>query len=494
MSARFWFRVFVLCGVAELLSYLTWFVPALALPALLVISVVALYLALRDPRLGFLILLAEAVIGSHGHLISAGLVSLRMVLFAAAIIGWAVDVIRKRRHAELCRLPLILPLCAVALAVVWGVVRGLVASHGLGAVVGDANAYAFILAVPMALDLFRRSEDRERLKDVFVGSVLWLAVASVVLLYLFSHNFSVWLVDLYQWQRHFLLSEVTRLGTTAWNRVFAASDLFLIPALVIGVFQVRSGSRKTWLWSACLAAAFLLSFSRSFWLGLFAGAVVLVAVLFRRRALPFNRLKSLVLAALVVLAAGAVILAVLAFLPWPASRGGVDLSAFSSRFTASDAAVSSRWNMLPALYKGIGAHPLGGAGFGATVTYKSDDPRLISLYPGGVITTGAIEWQYLEIWLKLGLPGLLALGWLIVAMLRLCWQFLPRGREASLRGPQNQNDGLDIPAAAFLSFVAFVVLNVFTPYWNHPLGWMYLALLSAFLVAPGPTRPASDGR
>jgi O-antigen ligase len=174
----------------------------------------------------------------------------------------------------------------------------------------------------------------------------------------------------------------------------------------------------------------------------------------------------------------------LAFLPFPASRGGVNLSAFDSRFAASDAAVSSRWNLLPVLGQAIAAHPIGGSGFGATVTYRSDDPRIISIYPGGLITTGAIEWQYLEIWLKLGLPGLLAFGWLIVAALRFFWTAWIK----------NQNDGLDVPAATFLSFVAFVVLNVFTPYWNHPLGWMYLALLAASLGFPESSRPASDGR
>ena len=503
LIARPWFRVFALCGAAELLSYLTWFVPVLALPTLLLISVVALILALRDPRLGFLILLAEAVIGSHGHLVTVGPVSLRMVLFAAAIIGWVVSWWRVEagpvagsddspparnrvaiRLTKILSVPLFWPLVAVAVAVLWGVARGLMLGHGLGAVVGDANAYAFILAVPMAFDLFRRSEDREHLKAVLIGSVLWLAVASVALLYLFSHDFNVWLVDLYQWQRHFLLSEVTRLGETAWNRVFAASDLFLIPALALGVFRFWSGGWKTRLWSMILAAALLLSFSRSFWLGLLAGAIVLAVLLARRRALPFSRLKSLALAALAVLVLGAALLAALTFLPWPASRGGVDLSAFSSRFTVSDAAVSSRWNLLPVLYEGIKAHPFGGSGFGATVTYRTDDPRLISLSPGGVITTGAIEWQYLEIWLKLGLPGLLALGWLIVAALRLFWRGSSR----------DQNDGLDVPAAVFLSFVAFVVLNIFTPYWNHPLGWMYLALLSPFLVVPESSRPASDAR
>lgn len=533
-----WFRVFALCGALELLSYLTWFLPAARLPALLIISALALYLALRDARLGFLILLAEAIIGSHGHLIAAGPVSLRMTLFAVALVGWLVDLLRRRvlppafppkvladSCARLGALPaappvgwrsesatavasadhlagfaesereqhfvcetrvwprlqasrLFLPLAAIFLAVVWGVIRGLWLGHGLGTVVADANAYAFILAVPLALDLFRRLEDRALLWEVAWGAALWLAVKSLALLYLFSHDFGPWLVDLYQWQRKFGLTEITRLGETAWHRVFAASDIFLLPVFVLGVFRSWVNGWRWRFGTVILAAALVLSFSRSFALGLVAGAFVLIVALTWRHSLSWRLTIRTAAVAVTSLLAGLLLLLILVVLPLPTSRGGFDAALFGSRLSADDAAVTSRWNLLTPLWRGIGTHPLAGSGFGATVTYRSDDPRLISLFPGGVVTTGAVEWQYLEIWLKLGLPGLLAFAWLIIAVLRRLWADLPRGEK---KCP-------DMPGTAFMVFVAFVVLNVFTPYWNHPLGWMLLALLAT--SAPAPTRPA----
>lgn len=478
---------FLLCLGAELLSFLTYFCPQIRLPVLLAFLIGAVALALIDLRGLFLAAVVEAVIGSHGRLFSADIhgfsLSIRMVLFAVLLVGWMVRAARGRsrilhvRHAEISA-PLLLLIAALALAAVRGLSQGATPA----AVFGDANGYAFIALIPIGLDLFADRAAFAGLIRTLAGALAWLAAKSLLLLYLFSHDFGQFLADLYKWQRTFGLSEMTRLSGGA-VRVFAASDLFLIPAVFLGVFLAWQHRRRATLWWSALAVtAFLLSLSRSFWLGSALAAACMLPVFVRLEIVPVKGLGGLFKTAALAIAAGGLLLAALAFFPIPARLQGTSaLSVYGGRFLdVSDAAVSSRWNMIGPISRSIAAAPFLGQGFGAVITYQSDDPRMHDLYPGGRVTTGAIEWQYLEIWLKLGLFGLLAVIWLWWRIGLFFWRSL----EAA-RGPDRL-----LVSGLMLSFLAFVVANVFTPYINHPLGWVFLALLIVGLHASGEHGPA----
>ena len=405
-----------------------------------------------------------------------------MILFVLLVAGWTVHAARgcsrilHFRHAQVTG-----PLLLLTAAVTLGVMRGLSQGAGLGDIFADANGYAFLLMIPIGLDLFADRSSFAWLMRVLAGALAWLAAKSLLLLYLFSHDFGPFLSDVFAWQRTYRLSEITRLSAGA-VRVFAASDLFLIPAVFLGVFLAWQFRRRTVLWwSALMAAAFLLSLSRSFWLGAALSAAFMLPIFVRLEIVPLRGLGRLLGTALAALALGGLVLAALVLFPAPkrlqdAAAWGV----YGGRvLDASDASVSSRWNMLPPLSQAIAASPVLGQGFGAVITYQSDDPRMHDLYPGGRVTTGAIEWQYLEIWLKMGLFGLLAVVWLWWRIGLFFWKTIETARDA---------DRL-LASGLMLSFLAFVAANIFTPYVNHPLGWFYLALLIVGLHAAGEHQP-----
>lgn len=471
---------FLLCMAAELLSFLTYLHPLLRQPALVLLGIGAFVLAATDLRRLFLVVAAEAVIGSHGRLFFAEFggfsVSIRMILFALLTLGWAVHAARgcsrilHFRHAHVTG-PLLLLLAAVTLAAV----RGWSEGSSLRAVFDDANAYAYILLVPVALDLFADRASYATLLRVLSGAVAWLAAKSLLLLYLFSHDFSYFLTDLYRWQRTYGLSEMTRLGGGA-VRIFAASDLFLVPAVFLGALLAwREGGRRKFLWTALAAAAFLLSLSRSFWLGSAMAAAFMLPVFVRIGIVPLEKLGSLFRTSALAVLLGAAALAALVLVPYPSRlQDAGALGTYGGRFLdVSDAAVSSRWHMLAPLREAIAQAPVLGSGFGATVTYQSDDPRMHDLFPGGRVTTGAIEWQYLEIWLKMGVLGLVAVFWLFWRIGLFFWRTIKAARDG---------DRL-LAAGLMLSFLAFVAADVFTPYVNHPLGWIFLTLVVTGLHA-----------
>ena len=153
--------------------------------------------------------------------------------------------------------------------------------------------------------------------------------------------------------------------------------------------------------------------------------------------------------------------------PYPRPTAAFDLSLLSERAgkISGEAGVSSRWNLLPPLLREIKQAPLLGKGFGATVTYKTQDPRVLEQNPSGEYTTYAFEWGYLDIWLKLGLIGLLVyialLGKIFIEGIKTSYKLL---------------------CISLLSgLVMIMVTSFFSPYLNHPLGIGYVILTSLIL-------------
>jgi hypothetical protein len=478
--------VFLLCMMAECLSFLGFLVPEVRVAALALLAVLAAAMAMVDLRWLYAMLLCEMIVGAHGRMFSADVfgfpLSLRMALFGILAVGWTVHAARgcsrilHFRHANVSA-PLLLLVAAVTLAAT----RGLASGAPLRAVFEDANGYAFLLMIPIGLDLFAGREGFAWLARALVGAVAWLSAKSVVALYLFTHDFGPILKDVFDWQRSLRLGEITRLPGGA-VRVFSSSGVFLLPAVFGGALLAwEYGRRKILLWTALAVAALLVGMSRSFWLGAAVAAAFMLPVFVRMDVVPPRRIGSFFLTSMTALALGGGLLAAAALFPYPERVAtSAAWSAVGARIAGTpDAAVSSRWNQLAPLKEGIARAPILGNGFGAAIRYRSDDPRVIELNPGGYVATSAIEWQYLEIWLKMGLLGVLAVVWLWWRIGRFFWRTIEAAR------------GSDRPLAAalMLSFLTFVVANIFTPYVNHPLGWGFLALVVVGLHASQQQEP-----
>jgi O-antigen ligase len=200
-------------------------------------------------------------------------------------------------------------------------------------------------------------------------------------------------------------------------------------------------------------AAIFVSFSRSFEVGL--AAALMILFIFKIRSDAKNGFKWLL---------RAMLLAVLGYLVVGLISGAV-FGATVSRFSISDSAASTRMAELSPLWSQIKKAPVFGSGFGITLTFKSEDPRVTTTNPTGMYTTSAFEWGYLDILMKIGIVGLgiyLYLIWKIGAGL---WK----------KRADNYNFGL------FLGLVALLAINIFSPYLNHPLGIGYLMILTALI-------------
>jgi O-antigen ligase len=232
---------------------------------------------------------------------------------------------------------------------------------------------------------------------------------------------------------------------------------------------------------AFLFSCILITFSRSFWVGFLFGLLAVYAYLIWQKTSPPSLNRSYgearwkkILQVSGILAGCGILSLVLIFaivkFPYPSPTAGFSVSLLSDR--ASDisegAAVSSRWNLLPELWNEIKSAPILGKGFGATVTYISSDPRVLETSPTGEYTTYAFEWDWLDIWLKMGVLGLLAYLVLIGKII--------------LDGFKLMNgDESKIILGLTIGLAVVAVVSIFSPYMNHPLGIGYLILVSAML-------------
>jgi len=472
LMPQLWLRVFLVAGTLELLSLATFYVQELRPVMMTLLGITALLLAIKDMRWLFGLLVIEMVIGSHGHLFSAQVMghvlTIRMLLFGTLTAAWIIHVLRGcSRIFHFSHMRITGPLLFIIGAVAWGMLRAW--SNGISPAyaIGDANGYVFLALIPIAIEQISDRRSFAWIGRIFVGALTWLAFKSLLLLYLFSHEFP-FLKELYTWQRKAWLTEITRLDGGVY-RVFAASDIFLLIGVFVGFMLLwKMASKRKWVWMSLISSAFLLSLSRSFWLGGLVAITFTFPVLARLKMLTLRSVKGFLLKGIGILTVSAAVLLGIMQFPFPNKLSDASaIAVFSSKLTGiSDAAVSSRWNMLGPLTEKIKEAPILGSGFGTAITYRSDDPRIHALHPGGIITTYAIEWQYLEMIMKMGILGILGILWLWLRIGVFFWRAIKNAAGKDLL----------LVIGLMMAFFAFIIANIFTPYLNHPLGWMFLAL------------------
>ncbi len=500
------FRVALLLLILiEELSFLGYLAPAVNTFLFFSFVLLALILSVRRPEYALWLVLIELIIGSKGYLFfvdfGATRISIRLALWSIVMLAWlltaALTAIREKKlTGDLRAFFLSLKTkerrywALLALLVVWGAVNGyFISKNGLSGTFFDANAWIFFLLVFPAFPILRKRENLERFLPLALAALVWLACKTFFLSFIFSHyTLETPAFRLYRWVRVSGVGEITQVKG-GFYRIFFQSQIYLLMAYLTAVYflvkkistdkfsrLLRSG--KFWvnfIFCSMMLSAILLSLSRSFWLGLAAGLSVvggrLAWMLFKSGQKVSGRLAFSIAAFAGSLFVSAFFVALIVTFPKPTPIGGFDTgSLLGSRVDSDEAAVVSRWELLPKLWHKILEQPILGRGFGSTVTYQSKDPRQLLSPSRGVFTTYAFEWGWLDIWYKLGVFGILAYGLLI-------HELFVRGLTAVDQSPWFA----DLKFGLLAGLLALSVTHFFSPYLNHPLGIGYLIFLFSIL-------------
>lgn len=468
--------------LAELVSYLGYYWPMINALGFISCLLIAAYFAWKNIDYLLAFVLAELVIGSKGHLfifhVGSIALSVRMMLWLALLLGWlaiALTKVYKSRHKKTALAENFLPrgiriFLPLLFFVAFGIVIGLLNGNAIGNIYADANAWLyFLLAWPLSYVTKSLDDGKKKLfVGVLTAAVAWLIIKTWLILYFFSHDFII-IGDFYKWVRDSGVGEITAMNG-AFYRIFIQSHVYPLMALVIiWYFLARLIFKSDNLRalvndkffisligiSGALLSVILIGLSRSFWVGLLC-ALFSISCIFinQRKQNIFLKIKKysfyyLSLAASLIISLFIILLIIR--IPIPRNTMEFDAtSVLSERVTeTNESAIGSRWAMLPILAKAISRDMFLGHGFGSTLTYRSQDPRVVAS-TGGANTTYAFEWGWLDMWFKFGLFGLLAYFYLLNEL----WMMAGNDYKWPIR----------------LALITLVSLHVFTPYLNHPLG------------------------
>ncbi len=491
-----------------------------------VIILLTLIFSLIKLEYGLWILLAELFIGSKGYLFffeqGGIIISIRIALWLVIMSVWLAKIIsnlikNKKLQIEFFKSSYFSYFLILFLFIAWGVINGFLNNNTISNIFFDFNGWLYFTLVFPVYSVFASKppsgskSHSVALMQIFTASIIWLSAKTFFLLFAFSHNMIGMTSELYRWVRVSGVGEITQMQG-GFYRIFFQSHIFVLIGFFVflmlinsviarsGVERKRTERRsnpvkvvsatgllrrlsfatliraprndKIILFSVfCfLFSTILISFSRSFWAGLIIGLLFyyFIIVLFYKIGW-----KKFIITNAILLCAGifsvGLIVAVVKF-PYPQPTGGFTTTELLSKRAGQitgEAGVSSRWTLLPKLWNEIKRAPILGQGFGATVTYKSSDPRVLQLSPTGEYTTYAFEWGWLDIWLKLGFFG-------IIAYLMLLGKICIIGLR---HNTQNK-----IISGLTLGLVVIAVVSVFSPYMNHPLGIGYLILVSVMIL------------
>lgn len=455
-----------ICGLASCLilyffSFLGSLYPIANLIIFFALILAALIASLYDLRLGALIMAMELILNGKGYLfalpISGAQLSLRIALWGLILTVWLWRFLFNNGHKRFLsqlRQPDNRPLIALAIFVIWGVLLGFLSGNGFANIFFDANNWLYWLAILPAL--YNLKEFRPA-KPLLLAAISALSIITVWLLYAFSHDFGGANLAAYAWVRDSGLGEIT-LMPAGYYRVFLQSQIYFLP-LFFGVFIWLLAKKISTVRAIALGTASLcpiiISLSRSFWFGLIISWLAFIFV--SRKYLKFNWRSLAKTTGLMIIGGflSLLILFVAVKFPWPNPQTDISASLLTDRASAltGEAGASSRWALLPELTKKIMQNPILGKGFGTTVTYHSSDPRILEFNASGEYTTYSFEWGWLDIWLKMGIGGLIAYLWLLLDI----------GKKLLVIHSY-------LTFALLIGIISIITVNIFTPYLNHPLG------------------------
>ncbi|MDP2656213.1 MAG: glycosyltransferase [bacterium] len=489
---QFWVWISLLIAGVEVLSFVGWSVPTINSMMFWIVGTLTLILGLYHLPYAGLVVLAELIIGSKGGLfawsIGDNTINVRIIIFIGICLAWFLKYVYSAIQTKTFFPAGFLTMrksvfrwwyVAMGVIIIAGTLYGW-ARNDVSSVFADANAWYYFFIAPVLYDTFADKGGYKQMARLICVAIALQITKTLSLVYLMSHPGigSDLMTAVYRWVRDTGVGEITLVSQNVY-RTFLQSQIYLLPFFLGILAYVRWGGegkspymprytgRAIWVGSL-IVSGIIISQSRSLGVALVCSGVVLAVlaakgISWKRYAVLIGKGVCMGLFALVI------IIGVIK-IPFFATQTDVGVNSVKKRFE-SEAAVGSRWSLLPVMSKEVLHNPLIGYGFGKTLTYISQDPRVLENDPSGTYTTYAFEWGYLDILLKLGLVGLIVYALFFLHILYRGWK--------AIKNTVIEKNGMQYAwrMGIWLGLIALAITHFFTPYLNHPLGIAYLIMV-----------------
>jgi hypothetical protein len=417
-------------------------------------------------RILFIIFVAELILGGGGHLIDIGGISFRILIFSAITFIFMIYIFAFRTFFAIPPYLSAFFVTSLIIFVFWGLFIGLsVSSNGLSFVLGDSNAWLYVLIfIP-----FHQWAVRYKWKPEFIvtsvvslTTILALITDFAFLIMLFSPTSIAKVHNVFNKIGNALGADVyVGLMPDGFLRVMWINSLFLLPSIAfITLSFLKLYNKKTVLRSVLLFIIFLVnvlavfaSYSRGLWIG---------SILFLLIGLILIRNKRIIVTSIVSLLSGLVPLSVV---------GKINLfhfltSRLSSSFSVSDIANAVKIAETKALLNSIMESPLLGRGFGYVSPY----------FVASLSNPYSYEVFIFDITMKVGLIG----DMLIILMLWYIFKHLFSIRREFIR--RTMYFYSDAVSLIVSTLIAILFVGLTNPFLNSSVGFGAIGLLLFFVA------------
>lgn len=457
---------------------------------------------------GLLAAILEFVLGGHGYLFSLPFfgyaLSLRIALFVLLIFLFILKLLREKRGPRIFSLPIAKSYFTFLGFIILGVIIGFIKNQ-TKIVIFDANAYLVFLYVILFVDVFSKRIHIKRLLTTLSSGVIALCIITVALLAIYATfhydaslsgavtpdttdllslehtvidenntaigqrigfdegsatlnyaHLSKTKPETYRWLRDTGTAQISYI-TSKFFRIFFPSHVYVLLFffMALMVFDAKK-SFKQFVFLLFLASTLIISYSRSIWLGLIAGSVLFLLLIFKSSQRKF----IIVVIVLLIAITGLILIKTTDTLHVVTDR---IVSIFNP---TEDVAGIHRIELAKAIIERFKEAPIFGSGFGTLLSFPTIQPN------GEIIFTSfyIYEWSYGDILIKIGLLGFIAYMWFLLSLIR---QFF--SPKCIISNP--------LIKGSVLGLIALAVASITTPILTHPLGISILAILTALFFA-----------
>ncbi len=459
--------------VFTLLSILGYVWPIISNLVFCLIIGAAIYFSLIKIEYGFLFLIFEFLIGHEGHLFELAGLSLRLSLFLVVMLVWfiqkMVDKKQRRFFAQFVKSPDLAMFLIFFFVIILGLLQGMIAHDPILAIKDFIN-YSYLFLIFPLIDVFKKQDFVKNVFKMSQVAVIGLSILTIVVFILFVTNLSQVHDQFYWWWRSVVVGKVTDTGN-GFFRIVSSAHLLILPLfLILLSFLIENKKRfkdkyRKYLIYLSIGASLILliNFSRAYFLGILIGLIFLLKGIGWRRWLIFSCLVVFILVAefglLFGLVSGGAALQGLGFFK---DRIGTILS--PDQETSS----LTRMTILPVLINMIKQQPIFGQGLGATVEYTD-------LLTGQDKTTFHLDWGYLEIWVELGLFGLIAYALVLLSI------FYQGGQ--AIKKLKRHVFARRLVIGLLAGLASLAVASLTGPFLFHPIGIFYLVLTAVIIIS-----------
>lgn len=478
-------KTFLTLIIVELLSFWGHELTIINDICFFLIIAITLYLGIKKLSWGFWIASVELIVGSFGQLFSFQLgsftVSIRLGIFLILVIAFIYDVLKNKQiiflKSKLWKYFLLL-FSYLSIAILLGLSNNNPAKD----VFFDFNGFLYFGLIFIAYRVINSWQQISKFIQLLFASVMAMTLKTLFLVFFFSHVFNESLITLvYKWVRDTRVGEIAQILDN-YYRIFFQSHIWAVIAfIIISIYLLFMKKKEVlkidyiWAWIILIASSLniIISFSRSYWLALFITAVTIYLFLYFKEKYTITVLLKITGFFIIIIIFDLLLITGLVNVKIPnfvSSGSSVSVaSLIKNRVTDSnEAAVTSRYELITPLFDKFLIKPVAGSGFGTSVTYDTDDPRVEGLY-----TTYTFEWGYLDLLVKIGLIGL-------AIYILFIYKIFKQGIRALKK--TITLDAYVIVIGLLFSIILLLSVHITTPYLNHPLG-IFLLIISSAIFA-----------